>query len=255
MKIELVEGNIMNHLRAIAGAFTSMAETKHILYRCFYPEEEIAAWFDPDKLEKILVNLLYNAFKFTQAGGEIQFKAVYYKNNDLPTGQYLEFSVMDNCPGIPAGSLQKIFDRFYQVAETVKPEGGSTGIGLSLTQDLVQLLHGEINVVSEYGKGSTFNVKLPLGKEHFKESEYLIVNSYSGTKVNSIHLSNGYLNSHNLRSKDINPKQAGKKPLLLLVEDNSDIRAQLYDNLSADYCIWEAIDGLLRKKPLKICLI
>jgi len=244
MKIELVEGNVIKNLRAISGAFTSMAETKSIYYHCHFPGEDIISWFDPDKLEKIVVNLLSNAFKFTPEGGEIIFNAICGKSDDPTIQQFLEFSVQDNGPGIPAESQQKIFDRFYQVEESVRTEGGGTGIGLSLAHDLVSLQHGEISVVSELGKGSTFSVKLPLGKKHLKESEFTIIINNTEFKFQHEDQFDGNNRSHNRKIKEINPNQPTKMPFILIVEDNADIRTQLYDNLMQEYCILEAIDGM-----------
>ena len=243
MKIELVEGSIIKHLRAISGAFTSMAETKSIYYHCHFPAIDIITWFDPDKLEKIAVNLLSNAFKFTPNGGEIIFNVSCSNCDNLHEKQFLEFSVEDNGPGIQLESQQKIFDRFYQVEESIKTDGGGTGIGLSFAHDLVRLQHGEINVVSEAGKGSTFIVKLPLGKEHLKELEYVVIKTNEFIIHDDDHL-NKYKEFKDREVKEIISKINSKKPFILIVEDNADIRSQLYDNLSQEYCIMETIDGM-----------
>ena len=158
MKLELIEANVINHLQAITGIFISLAETKSINYVCHFQKYETKYWFDPDKLEKITGNLLSNAFKFTPQGGEIIFTAICKKSDDSLVEQFLEFSVKDTGPGIPAESLEKIFDRFYQVETSLKSESGGTGIGLSLTRDIVKLLHGDILVESTPGKGSSFTV-------------------------------------------------------------------------------------------------
>ena len=115
-----------------------------------FPGMKLNTWFDPDKLEKIASNLLSNAFKFTPEGGEIIFTALYKNSDDPRIDRFLEFSVKDTGPGIPAHSLEKIFDRFYQVEESMKSEGGGTGIGLSLARDMARLLQGDITVVSEH---------------------------------------------------------------------------------------------------------
>ena len=109
------------------------------------------------------VNLLSNAFKFTIEGGEIIFTAGYKISDDPRIERFLEFSVKDTGPGIPVESLEKIFDRFYQVEESMKSEAGGTGIGLSLARDMARLQGGDISVVSEQGKGSAFTVIDSLG--------------------------------------------------------------------------------------------
>ena len=240
MKLELIQDDAMKHLRAIAGAFTSLAETKKINYQRHFPTEETISWFDPDKLEKIAGNILSNAFKFTPGGGEIIFTALYRNSNDHRIDRILEFSVKDNGPGIPSGSLEKIFDRFYQVEESMKTEGGGTGIGLSLARDMARLLHGDIGVESEPGKGSTFTVSIPLDKDHLKESEFILLKEAPDTVVFIPEHHNNMeeaILQHEGISKDV-------KPVILIVEDNRDIRIQLADNLNREYSIVEAIDGV-----------
>ena len=189
MKLELVEDDVMKYLRAIAGSFCSLAESKRILYSMHFAEGETWTWFDPDKLEKISTNILANAFRFTPSGGEISFIAGYIQGDDPVVKSYLEFTVKDSGPGIPEESLEKIFDRFYQVEESLKKEGGGTGIGLSLSRDLVRLMYGDIKVHSKPGMGSTFTVILPLGREHLKESEFILLKEAPETIgfINELH--------------------------------------------------------------------
>lgn len=239
MKLELIHDDVMKHLRAVTGAFTSLAESKKINYHCHFPTVETIFWFDPDKLEKIAANLLSNAFKFTPEGGEIIFTALYKNNIDNLTGYTLELSVKDNGPGIPSDSLEKIFDRFYQVEKSLKIEGGGTGIGLSLARDMARLMYGEIIVQSEAGAGSTFTVILPLGKDHLKESEFIL--------LKEAHESIIFKHKLHENPEEIKQNQEGipknEKPIILIVEDNLDIRMQLADNFNQEYTILEAIDG------------
>jgi signal transduction histidine kinase/DNA-binding response OmpR family regulator/ligand-binding sensor domain-containing protein len=240
MKLELIEANVLNHLQAITGIFISLAETKSINYVCHFQTTEVKYWFDPDKLEKIAGNLLSNAFKFTPPGGDILFTASYKNSVDSPVEKYLEFSVNDTGPGIPAQSLEKIFDRFYQVEASLKSEGGGTGIGLSLTREITKLLHGDIMVESTPGKGSTFTVVLPLGKKHLDDSEFILLKEVPECVdiKPDLHTS---LKETNPTSEE---KPLEKKPIILVVEDNRDIRLQLADNLFKQYTILEAIDGV-----------
>jgi signal transduction histidine kinase/DNA-binding response OmpR family regulator len=247
MKLELVEADVIKHFQVIAGAFTSLAETKSIFYTCSFPVNEKKYWFDPDKLEKIACNLLSNAFKFTPEGGEINFTVLLINGSADLTDPYLEFSVKDNGPGIPAHSLEKIFDRFYQVEESLKKEGGGTGIGLSLARDIVKLLHGDIRVESTPGKGSTFTVLLPMGKNHLKEPEFILLKEVPETI--------DFLQDVQISEEGFNQIEEGKnrdnKPIILIVEDNRDIRMQLADNFNRDYNILEAIDGVAGLKKSK----
>jgi signal transduction histidine kinase/DNA-binding response OmpR family regulator/ligand-binding sensor domain-containing protein len=241
MKLELVEGDVMKHLSGLVKNFTSLAELKSIMYEIRLNNEAFITWYDPDKLEKIVVNLLSNAFKFTPEGGNISFSAGYIKSNDRGISNYLEFSVADTGTGIPEASLDKIFDRFYQVESSVKKEGGGTGIGLSLARDMARLMHGDIIVKSELCRGSVFSVKVPLGKDFLNAGEFIILKK----------MPSGYSLQHDLDKSLFNNGNEGEeespasgKPILLIVEDNMDIRLQLRDNLSESYHIIEAIDGI-----------
>jgi DNA-binding response OmpR family regulator len=240
MKLELVEGDVMKYLRAVAGNFCSHAESKSIDYQMHFPPEEIKTWFDPDKLEKIAVNLLANAFKFTAEGGEISFSANYVNNQETNKTPSLELSVKDNGPGITEKYLEKIFDRFYQVEASLKKEGGGTGIGLSLARDMARLMYGDITVQSKPGVGSNFTVVLPLGLAHLKESEFIVLKEAPETL--------GLIPEISEEQDDIVADREGismqNKPVILVVEDNRDIRWQLADNFVREYHIVEAIDGV-----------
>jgi hypothetical protein len=149
---------------------------------------------DRDKLEKIVSNLLSNAFKFTPEGGLVAVAVADGSRSDFGLGiadfgatqqstirnlksailkheEFVESQVQDTGIGIPPDKLEKIFDRFYQADDSYTREQEGSGIGLALTKELVELHHGEIQVTSELGKGSTFMVRLPLGKEHLKPEE------------------------------------------------------------------------------------
>lgn len=240
MKLELSEADVMKHLKIIAGAFISLAETKSIKFHCHFESIDNSTWFDADKLEKISTNLLSNAFKFTPEGGEIEFSARYVHNKDSLRPLLLEFIVKDTGQGIPEKSLDKVFDRFYQVEESVKSEGSGTGIGLSLSRDLTRLMHGEINVRSELGKGSIFTVLFPLGLLHLNESEYIIVDNIPEYPYD---LESIQFNSDDIAETENDIASENGKPVILIVEDNRDIREQLTDNLGNIYNIKEAVDG------------
>jgi len=138
---------------------------------CSHPVFEV--WFDTDKLEKIIYNLLSNAFKFTPDDGEVSITLnMNYNTVDHPRqyqgtsrteGIMYEIRVKDSGIGIPKEAQSKIFDRFYQVRNPITTQG--TGIGLSLTYELVTLHKGTIHVTSEPNYGSEFSVLLPLWRE------------------------------------------------------------------------------------------
>lgn len=250
MKLELQEGDVMEFLTSIGKSFISMAEVKSIFYQRQCAREISNYWFDSDKLEKIIVNLLSNAFKYTEEGGEVSFEARYLGMSGDTVPMRLEMVVKDSGVGIPAEDQDRIFDRFYQVEHKKTSEIQGTGIGLSLVLDLVSLMHGEINLRSESGNGSTFTVTLPLGKTHLKEAEYSIIEKAREPVVLEQFAPEEYKESvdHAEVTDEIR-----KNPLILIVEDNSDLRSQLRESLEDQYSIIEAVDGLAGgKKALEI---
>jgi signal transduction histidine kinase/DNA-binding response OmpR family regulator len=243
MKLKLVNGDILQSLRIIAGSFSSLAETQGILYNRSIPMGKYNTWFDFNVLEKIVDNLLSNAFKFTPEAGEITFRARWFHGETTKSPDQLEFSVADQGPGIPENSIDKIFTRFYQIEGKGHQITAGTGIGLSLVRNLVNLNHGEIMVKSEIGIGSTFTVRLPLGKDHLKESEYIIATEKEefqhitpDTKEVMPHVSNPNGGLSNRVKED-------EHPIVLIVDDNGEIRSHISENLENKYQIIEAVNG------------
>ena len=240
MKLELVEGDLIKSLKLIVLSFASLAEQKKIKFSYTFPEEKWITCFDQDKLEKILNNLLSNALKFTPEGGEVK---CVVKLAD-PGKNLVEISIQDTGKGIPADQLDKIFDRFHQVEESYEPESAGTGIGLSLTKELVDLLHGDIKVESELEKGTIFIVQIPVGKEHLKESEYIIQEKGEITKpaiqpeLEVVAKEEGYAEDFYQETKS-----EEEFPLVLTVEDHAEIRTHIREHLEDCFRIMEAEDG------------
>lgn len=242
MKIELVEDNIIQFMRLIFSSFISLAEKNNIHYEYHLPTEQVITRFDSGKLETIMNNLLSNAFKYTPEGGEIKSTvevAVATYGDDV---KILKISVEDNGPGINEKDLDMIFDRFYQSDDHRHLEAGGTGIGLSLTRELVLLLKGKIEVKSKPGFGTLFEVALPLGSGHLKEDEYIILKKTAEVKV--------VPEKTALPEKDV-PKitgieegqQAKKVIQVLIVEDNKELRDYLAEQLEHHYTVTEAVNG------------
>ena len=243
MSLILNEANVFDFAHAIAVSFSSLAESKGIQYRFHLPTTRSLVWFDADKLEKIISNLLSNALKFTEEGGQVVMKM---NQKVKPDGKenILEISVSDTGYGIPIEDQQKIFDRFYQAEAHLKKEGGGTGIGLALTHDLVKLMHGTISVQSESGKGTTFTLHIPLGKDHLKEGEYSIsvIRKVAGTKTpGSTELPE--IKSDDLPEDDRQEVEDVDIPMILVVEDNAEIRMMIAENLEREFIVMEASDG------------
>ncbi len=223
LKLELTEGDVFKCIRAATSSFNSHAAQRNIDYRIEIPTNSLWASFDRGKLENVIYNLLGNAFKFSEDSTEITFKASYDQNG-------LQVSVADTGPGISEEKLPLIFDRFYQADSEFTREKEGTGIGLSLSKDLVELMGGKITVFSELGKGTLFVVMLPL------------LEIRTGNKTSDLTTTS----DKNLSgAKPYRFQKADKRdvPTILLIEDNADMRGFIKDQLIEFYKVKEALDG------------
>ncbi len=163
MQLQTSRQNIIPFLKGLVGSFKSLAVREKLDLTFIAEEENITLYFDPEKLEKVIVNLLANAVKFTPAGGKITVTAAA-REQGVPADDNLEIPVCDTGMGIPEEQLPYIFDRFYQAdgyfSHEHKHKG--SGIGLALAKELVTLHHGDIHVASREGKGTEFTIRLPL---------------------------------------------------------------------------------------------
>jgi len=224
LKLEPTEGDVFKFLRAAASSFNSHAAQRHIDYRVRIPQKPLWTSFDRDKLEKIIYNLLGNAFKFSDEGSVVSFEVSHVR-------QVLQMQVADSGKGIPQSELPFIFDRFYQVDDSAIKEHEGTGIGLALSKDLVELMDGTITVSSELGKGSYFTVHIPMQEIKTGQEQETV----------NIDLPASNNQEHNTFEWIKNDKRA--LPTILLVEDNQDMRHFIRDQLSGNYKIQEAPDG------------
>lgn len=234
MKLQASELNVVALANNYIQSFESLAKQKQISL-CFYHDDtEILVYIDQEKFETILYNLLSNAFKFTPEGGKIAVK-IEKKHPELI------ISIFNSGPGIPTEKLSHIFDRFYQADNSYSRDYEGTGIGLALTKDLIELHHGSIKVESEPVNGTTFTINLLLGKNHLSEENIIY-------KKESV-VTDSFLLDLDTQEEKIkgSPSEIDivSKPLLLLVEDNTDLRAYIRSYLDENYSIAEAHNGEL----------
>ena len=159
-------------------------------------------------------------------------------------GGCVEIEIRDTGIGIPQNRIDKIFDRFYQVDGSNTRKRGGTGIGLSLTKELVELHKGRIEVISEEGKGSTFRVFFLLGKEHLKPEDICAEEIVNTKEQDNIEFDFGELLEIK-KGNEINLNLYYKlgKPSLLIIEDNADVRNYIKLILETQYNIFEALNG------------
>jgi signal transduction histidine kinase/DNA-binding response OmpR family regulator len=227
--LSLKQGGIIQFLRSIIFSFESMAERENISLNTSFPEEFDSAFYDKDKLEKIVTNILSNAFKYTSESGSVTTTIDYNKN-------YLNLEITDTGKGINKEEVKRIFERFYRVEGS---EEKGSGIGLALTKELIELHNGKISVDSTKHKGTTFKIRLPITLEYLPEAISVTVKSEIENST--------YENSAQIEETPIVEfvKEDTKNlPVALLVEDNKDLQYYISDVLQPKYTILLAKDGL-----------
>jgi signal transduction histidine kinase/ligand-binding sensor domain-containing protein/CheY-like chemotaxis protein/AraC-like DNA-binding protein len=237
LKLHCEYQDVVDVSRNIFDAFGLQAEKRKIAYSMQSGKKIFFTWFDPDMLDKILFNLLSNAFKFTPDGGKIMLELDFTnaEPHDEITSESLIIRVSDSGIGIQKQDLDKIFDRFYQADNSLSGKYEGSGIGLALIKHLVKIHHGTISVNSQAMKGSCFEVSLTIGKS----LEYLM-NEKMGSG-----LTIPYTDSHESIGDSIPDARVGtiEGSVILVVEDNDELRNFIREELKSKYKIIEAIDG------------
>ncbi len=242
MKLHAGKYDIVAFTREIQQSFENLASQKQIQLNFRTSQPSILLWYDWDKLDKVIFNLLSNALKFTREKGTI---GIHIKTNELHVKTLWEkevvIEVYDNGKGISETHLVHIFDRFYQVEQSQDFKG--TGLGLSLSKEFVELHHGKIDVKSVEGEGTTFTIHLPLGEAHLSDEEKI------ETPMNQ-HRKHEKPVSDEIHYNPILTEDGGKikfdnqeKQTVLLVEDEIDVRTYIKESLHDYYQILEAENG------------
>lgn len=239
-------------VRGIVQSFSSLAERKKIVLELNDPDSSLELYVDEDRMEKVLFNLLSNAFKFTPREGSVAVSVAEGPANERFPDGFAEITIKDTGIGIPNDRLDSIFDRFSQVDFSHTRQHEGSGIGLALSKELVELHHGEIEVDSELGKGSTFTVRLQKGTQHLRPEEIVEaaepqeqdLGSLTGSTASELELS--ALTDEALAGGETGLdalELADGVPTVLVVEDNADVRAYIRESLSKSYHVAEALDG------------
>ncbi len=230
LDLNLEQLDLVTFMRSIAASFENRAKKRNISFKIASSVTELFTEFDSAKLTVILNNLLSNAFKFTSENDEIKL-SIDVMNTESPVAV---IKVTDTGMGIPKEEQFRIFEVFYQSRNSVSNQQGS-GIGLSLTKELIELHGGKITVESEVGKGSCFSVLLPIVRNVEKLAEV------SFTEEILLEEPKSFVDQTVAKDKSL--------PLLLIVDDNEDIRNYIALNFADEYRIIMAINGVegLRK--------
>jgi signal transduction histidine kinase/ligand-binding sensor domain-containing protein/DNA-binding response OmpR family regulator len=229
LTLQLSKGEFISFVKDVSESFKDLSERKHINFSFSSTIPHLEALFDQGKIERILFNLLSNAFKFTLEGGSI---SVVLSNSPAPgidKYEWILLKVTDSGVGIPKEVLDRIYDRFFQNDSCSGILNYGTGIGLSITKEFVKMHGGTIDVESEPGIGSTFSIRIPLAiaEEMTDMVQPAIPAQETAPSV-----------------KKANRKEnASVLPMILLVEDSEDFRFYLKDNLRNSYVVIEAANG------------
>ena len=234
MQLRASENNLTDFVKEIANAFAELAHKKSISFRVDAKDAALKVWFDVNMLDKILFNILSNAFKYTPEHGSI---TVHIEKDSGNNNAIL--SIEDSGVGMASDTLEHAFDLFYQGNEgTYK----GTGLGLALSKELINLHHGGIKIRSEKWKGATFILTLPLGRLHLQESE--IQQQASAYFMN---YEDAKIYTNEADTVKILPAHQAKATVsdhsILVIEDNAEIRTFLKTQLSKAYEIIEAENG------------
>lgn len=248
MPLDTQPGDLIHFVNRVAGSFHSLAESRGIQFQVVAPEGNLWLKFDADKLEKVLNNLLSNAFKFTQDNGQVlvslqllPVQEIRQKYSDKPT-LWAEIKIKDNGTGISADQLDRVFDRFYQIDHSPAREHEGSGIGLALARELVELHQGTIKVSSTPGQGSEFVVLLPLEMLHAAQAGQLSTSPVvAKTSQFSENVETSISEKEILESSYLN----SEIPLILVVEDHADLRDFIKRSLTENgiYRVIKAVNG------------
>jgi len=243
MTLQVVNSDFSKFVKEIYLSFKDLAESKGISFDLIMKDADIPLVFDRNKMEVVLFNLLSNAFKYTnnhiQLRVSLERESIDHSSSNEAFTSYCKIEVIDNGTGMSQEVMERIFDRFYQLANIESINLIGTGIGLALTKDIVELHHGSVEVSSEKGKGSVFVVKIPLGADHFSKEQFIKdfkkAEDPSHYQINQLPINSELI--------DLPQKSSQELLTLLIVEDNLEIRTFVKAVFSSDYNVIEAVNG------------
>ncbi len=252
MSVKLRKTDIVGFIDDLMHTFEFQADKRHIKFDFIHSAGYLEAWIDLNNFDKVLVNILSNAFKFTPEDGEISIRLATGRDDKTqgPLRHYFEITVSDTGNGIEEDKIEKIFERFYQIDNRGDEVNIGTGIGLHLARSLVQLQHGIIYARNRTDmRGSEFVIRMPLGDEHLNDSEkesFMPTGQHKKTD-DVVKVSESEEAKVKVRAKT--------KYRVLIVDDEDDIRHYLMDELADTFKVFECTNGkdalnfILKEKP------
>ena len=240
LRLRLILGDIIFYVSFIAESFHSLAENKKIKLYFKTEERELLMDYDKEKILRIVSNLLSNAIKFTPEGGEVHFSI---SKETSTSGETLVLQIRDTGIGISKEKLPYIFDRFYQADDAKIRNAEGAGIGLALTRELVKLMGGSISVVSEENAGATFTIQLPISHAAAFEDTLAEQVQLDGIDTITAAISTNDLQQVSTETTNAPPSVLTDLPVILIIEDNTDVIQYLVSMLEDDYQIMIATNG------------
>lgn len=221
LRVRRVE--LRSFFEQLLGSFSGLAEQEHTSLALQMEAPSLTIWADEEKLESVFFNLLSNAFKYSPQGKQITVEVAEEADTVV-------VRVVDQGYGIPEDKQPHLFGRFESFLQKNASRTPSTGIGLSLIKELVELHHGHITVSSKVGAGSVFTVELPKGDRHFAaDTEFILDDSDSASSGEAAPV--------------VGFAAEDRRSLVLIVEDNADLRRFLESTFAADYRVATAANG------------
>ena len=252
LHLSLSEGDVVAYVQNICNSFLMLSEKKNVHLTFFSAVDHLNMAFDEDKVGKIVMNLLSNAFKFTPEGGRVDVSIDVLKETP-ETPEMLEIKVSDTGAGISDENKERIFERFYQVEqEGDNHQSTGSGIGLSLVRDFVTLHGGTVRVFDNVGTGSVFVVDIPVKHKEPSaagasalSSEAQALSSGEQTLSSGEHAlpSGGEEQLSDRTSEEVLAEAEKEKPLALIVDDNEDLVGFMKDALSLYFRVKSAGNG------------
>lgn len=266
MVMRMCKTDMVSFINEEYDLFKQQAIAKSIDFEYQHDCEELPVWIDRNNFDKVIINTLSNAFKFTPTAGHILLSLTH-------TAHHAYISIKDSGIGIPKDKLETIFQRFYQTPADPNERNVGTGIGLDLTRSLVELHYGTISARNNEGEkgskfehGSEFIIRIPLGKDHLKPEEIIEEEEMKKEQNNELAeaeaeqeeqlAENNDQPAETLNNSDTTPASAkGAKAEIVIVEDEEDIQEYLKAQLSSDFKIRTypngkvALNEILKNKP------
>lgn len=240
MFLSVKKGDLNEFLQVVAGAFDSIAGNRRITFVKDIHLDQKAYWFDADVLEKILNNLLSNAFKFTPSGGLVTL-LVQTDTTSQVKGTRITIQVTDTGRGISTEHQSKIFSPFYQAGHAAEDGQPGTGLGLALIKELIKLYGGTVGLTSQENQGTSVKIQIPCEKESFNADE---LKHEADTERINTHTVSVDMETDTLSAQDAEQEEESEgKDIVLVVEDNPELRQFIVSVLKTDFTLITATDG------------